>query len=124
MGLGSLAYGIGTGGACLTIAQIFVLLLQHRVDPGDYPTIDPLMAGVIAGVGVGGGFAWYRSRGLENVWQRGVIAALAAIGALLVGFVAAPIDHFFGLGGMLAWVAAGVAFGVAGSRWATRGSGA
>src|SRR2546422_8514019 len=35
-------------------------------------------------VGVGGACGWYRSAALDNVWQRGVIAVLAAVGAILI----------------------------------------
>jgi hypothetical protein len=47
-----------------------------------------------------------------------VIAMLAAIGAILIGFLAAPMDRFFGVPGMLIWLALSVAFGVVCARWA------
>jgi hypothetical protein len=124
IGLGSLAAGVGIGGGCLTIAQIIVELLQHRLAPAAVrdAAADPLLAGLVAAVAVGAGFGWYRSRAIENIWQRGVIGVLAAVGAILVGFLAAPVDRFFGLAGMLIWLAASLWFGMAGSRWAVRGS--
>jgi hypothetical protein len=45
---------------------------------------------------------------------------LAAVGALLIGFLAAVADRFLGLAGMIAWGLASVALGVRGSRWAVR----
>lgn len=124
IGLGSLATGVGLGGGCLTLAQIAVEVLQHRLDPAVYreTAADPLLAGLVAAVVVGAGFGWHRSRAIDNLWQRGVIGVLSAVGAILVGFVAAPVDRFFGLVGMLVWLAASVAFGIAGSRWAMQGS--
>jgi uncharacterized membrane protein len=62
-------------------------------------------------------FGWRRSRAIENVWQRGVIAVLSAVGSLIVGFVA-EVAH--GLGGIVAltlWGCASLALGIAGSRW-------
>jgi hypothetical protein len=124
IGLGSLATGVGIGGACLTIAQIVFELLQHGLAPAALREAAPyfLLAGPITAGAVGAGFGWQRSLALENIWQRGVISVLAAVGAILVGFLAAPVDRFFGLAGMLVWLAASLWFGVAGSRWALRGS--
>ena len=125
LGLGSLASGVGFGGACLTAAQIIALLLRQQLEPSAYrgAAADPLLAGLIAAVGVGGACGWYRSFSLDNIWQRGVIGVLGAVGAILVGFLAAPLDRFFGLVGMLVWLAANVAFGIAGTRWAIKGKG-
>jgi hypothetical protein len=125
IGLGSLATGVGIGGACLTIAQIVFELLQHGLAPAALREAAPyfLLAGPITAGAVGAGFGWQRSLALENIWQRGVIGVLAAVGSILVGFLAAPVDRFLGLVGMLVWLAASLWFGIAGSRWAVRGSG-
>ena len=125
LGLGSLASGVGFGGACLTVAQIVASILRGEVAPDAYraTAADPLLAGIIAAVGLGGAYGWYRSFALDNIWQRGVIAVLAAVGAILVGFLAAPLDRFFGIAGMIVWVVINIAFGVFGTRWAIRGKG-
>lgn len=125
LGLGSLGAAVGYGGACLTAAQIIASLLRGELEPLAYREAapDPLLAGLIAAVGVGGAVGWYRSFPLENLWQRGVIAVLGAVGAILVGFLAAPVDRFFGVVGMLVWLAANIAFGIAGARWAVKGTG-
>jgi len=47
----------------------------------------------------------------------------AAVGALVVGFVAAPIDHFFGVKGMMLWLLLNIAFGIVATRWAIKGAG-
>ena len=52
-----------------------------------------------------------------------MIAVLAAVGALLVGFLAAVADRFLGLSGLVLWGALSITVGVAGSRWAIAGSG-
>ena len=120
LGLGSLGGGVGFGSAFMTISQIALGLLQDQFERIGWQI---LTAGVIAAVGVGGSYGWYRSFSLDNVWQRGVIAVLASVGALLIGFMAAPLDGFFGVAGMLVWLALNIAFGVASARWAITGMG-
>jgi len=126
LGLGSLAAGVGFGGACLTIAQIVASILRGELEPGAFRETapDPLLAGLIAAVGVGGVIGWYRGAALDNIWQRGVIAVLAAIGAILIGFLAAPLDRFFGLIGMIVWLLLNIVFGILANRWAIKGTGA
>jgi len=124
IGLGALATGVGLGGATFTLAQGIVAILRERVEAAYYPFFgSDLVAGFIAGIALAAIFGWRRSRAIDNIWQRGVIAVLAAVGAILVGFLAAPVEHFFGLAGMAVWLILSAGFGVAGSRWATKGSG-
>ena len=125
LGLGSLATGMAFGGACLTAAQIIAWFLRGDLEPNVYreTAADPLLAGLIAAVGVGGACGWYRSAALDNIWQRGVIAVLAAVGAILIGFFAAPLDRFFGLMGMIVWLLLTIAFGILATRWAMKGKG-
>jgi len=122
-GLGSLGAGVAFGGACLTTAQIVASILRGEVEPSGYreTAADPLLAGLIAAVGVGGACGWYRSFDLDNIWQRGVIALLAAVGAILIGFLAAPLDRFFGVLGMIVWLLLNIAFGILATRWAIKG---
>ena len=65
---------------------------------------------------------WLRSRALDNVWQRGVIAVLGAVGALIVGFIAWPVDQLLGRTGLIVWGVASLVVGGAGSAWARKGS--
>lgn len=125
IGLGSLAAGVGFGGACLTAAQIVAAVLRGQLEPAAYRDTapDPLLAGLIAAVGVGGACGWYRSFELDNIWQRGVIAVLSAVGSILVGFLAAPLDRFFGLLGMIVWLVISIAWAIAATRWAIKGKG-
>jgi len=124
IGLGALACGAGLGGATITLAQLLVKLLQGRLDPDHYREAagDPLLAGLLAGVAVAGLFGWRRSRPLENLWQSGVIGVLAAVGALLVGFLAAVADRRLGFPGLIAWGALSATVGTAASRWAIAGA--
>lgn len=120
LGLGSLAGGVGFGAASLTTAQIFVALNEERYDINGFL----LVAGLFSALGIGGICGWYRSSSLDNVWQRGVIAVLAAVGAILIGFLAAPINTFLGPRGMIVWVLLNIAFGIVATRWAIKGKGA
>jgi len=69
-------------------------------------------------------FSWRRSQGLENMWQRGVISTLSVFGTFFLGILAAPVWHFLRFGGMVLLTAGSFALGIAGSRWAMRGSAA
>lgn len=124
IGLGALACGSGLGGGTIVAALVIVQGLQRRLDPASYrdAAADPLIVGVAAGMAVAVTFGWRRSHALDNVWQRGVIATLAAVGALIAGFLAAPLHRFGGLIGLVLWGLASLALGVAGGRWAMRGS--
>jgi len=124
IGLGALATGVGLGGATVTLAQGVVAVLRDRVDPVYWRFVgdDPLWAGVGAGLALGAFFGWVRSRAIDNIWQRGVIAVLAAIGALLVGFLAALAHGLGGVIGLVVWGAASLALGIVGSQWAIKGS--
>jgi len=118
-GLGALATGVGLGGATITAAQGVVAQLRARLDQGDYGIIaDPLLMGLLAGVVLAAFFGWRRSRAIENVWQRGVIAVLSAVGGLIVGFLAAVAHTLGGIVALTLWGCASLAVGIAGSRWA------
>ena len=125
IGLGALATGVGLGGATLTLAQGVVAILRDRVDPVYWQFVgdDPLWTGVVAGLALGAFFGWVRSRAIDNIWQRGVIAVLAGVGALLVGFLAALAHGLGGFVGLVVWGGASLTLGVLGSQWATKGSG-
>src|SRR2546425_11212223 len=90
LGLGSLGAGVAFGAACLTAAQIVASILRGELERSGYreTAADPLLAGLIAAVRVGGVCSWYRRVYLDNTWQRSGIAALPAAGATLIGCLA------------------------------------
>ena len=124
IGIGALGTGVGFGGACLTIMLLLVRLLQ-RTEISRYgqsvSELDPIW-GTAGGIIVAVIFSWRRSQGLENIWQRGVISTLSVFGTFFLGILAAPVWHFLHFGGMVLLSAGSFALGVAGSRWALRGS--
>ncbi len=126
IGIGALGTGVGFGGASLTIVLLLVRLLQ-RTEISRYgqsvSELDPIW-GTAGGILVAVIFSWRRSQGLENMWQRGVISTLSVFGTFFLGILAAPVWHFLQFGGMVLLTAGGFALGIAGSRWAIRGSAA
>ena len=104
----------------MTVSQIALRLSEEKFETVGYYE---LTAGLVAAVGVGGAVGWYRGGALDNIWQRGVIAVLGAVGAVLVGFLAAPLDRFFGIIGMIVWLLLSVAAGIVATRWANSGRG-
>ena len=111
IGLGALACGVGLGGCVITATSAGVRAAQH-VDLARYgealsDASLPLLAGAFAGIAIGAFFGWRKSAALENVSQRGVIAVLSAVGALLVAFILSLIvDYLFGLWGVAGLAAA------------------
>jgi len=128
IGLGALACGTGFGGGTIVATLVIVRTLEHHASgPGTQESAaDPVLVGTLAGLAVGAAFGWYRGRSLDSVWQRGVIGVLSAVGALLVAFLAWPIDHLLGIPGRIpglaAWGVASFVLGGAGSAWSVRGS--
>jgi len=128
IGLGALTAGVGLGAACITVVLLLVRLLQRTAqatgDPATDVTGDLLIAGLIAGIAIAALFGWRRSDGIENLWQRGVVGVLSVFGALMVAFfLTIPARQLFGTVGLVLLAVAMALIGVAGSRWAIRGSG-
>jgi len=129
IGLGALGSGLGLGGGVLTISLVLVRAVQRAniPHPGADAVVDTstdILVGLFAGLAVAAFFGWRRSQGVENIFQRGAIAAISAFGAAMIGFLIAPIfDHFLGLVGLgfagLLLIAGGVWSGV----WACRAAG-
>jgi len=124
VGLGSLACGAGFGGGTIVAALVIVRALEGHVSAANYEdsAADPVLIGTFAGLVVGAGFGWWRSRALSNIWQRGVIAVLSAVGGLLLAFIAWPVDQLLRIYGLAAWGLASFVLGAAGSAWARKGS--
>lgn|GEM_PF-1890218 len=130
IGLGALGSGLGLGGGVLTVALVLVRAVQHanippRADDAVVGTSTDILAGLFAGIAVAAFFGWRRSKGVENIFQRGAISAIAAFGAVMIGFLFAPLfDHFAGLAGLVVLAVLLIAGGVWSGKWASRTAGA
>jgi hypothetical protein len=124
IGLGALGCGTGLGGGTIVAGLVIVRALERRVAAVTYEgsAADPVLAATLAGLAIAAVFGWRRSRGLDNVWQRGVIGVMSAVGAVLVGFVAWPLDRWFGFATLTGWAVAALVLGAVASAWAARGA--
>lgn len=107
----------------LTLSLLLVRSLQQadvaRYGVAVVDTSVDILAGMFAGVAVAAFFGWRRSRGIENIFQRGVIAALSAFGTLLVGFVLTwTVEGLLGSWGLVGLCILLLAGGVASGMWA------
>ncbi len=124
IGLGALTCGAGFGGGTIVAGLVIVRSLERQASAAAYEEIagDPVLAATFAGLVVAATFGWRRTRALENLWQRGVIEVMAAVGAVLVGFIAWPVDRLLHIPGLVAWAATSFIIGGVGSSWAIKGS--
>jgi NhaP-type Na+/H+ or K+/H+ antiporter len=129
IGLGALGSGLGLGGGVLTFSLVLVRAVQHanistRATDAVVDTSTDILVGLFAGIAVAAFFGWRRSRGVENIFQRGAIAAIAAFGAVMIGFLIAPIvDRVAGLVGLAIAGILLIAGGVWSGIWACRAGG-
>ena len=124
IGLGALTCGAGLGGGTIVAGLVIVRSLERHASAAAYEEIagDPVLVATFAGLVVAAAFGWRRTYALDNLWQRGVIAMLSAVGAVLVGFIAWPVDRLLHVPGLVAWSATSFIVGGAGSSRAIRGS--
>lgn len=112
----------------LTLSLVLVRSLQQadvaRYGVAVVDTSVDILAGMFAGVAVAAFFGWRRSWGIENIFQRGVIAALSAFGTLMVGFVLTwTVEGLLGFWGLVGLCILLLAGGVASGLWACRTTG-
>jgi hypothetical protein len=108
--LGSLAAGSAAGAALVALA---LLALRHRLD-----AVLPLLP--FAGIVVAVTLAWWLAAPIADWWRRGVTAALAVFGAMMLAALTAPADMIGGrpaLAGLAIVLAAGA---LAAARYARR----
>ncbi|HVH69334.1 MAG TPA: hypothetical protein VM716_15805 [Gemmatimonadales bacterium] len=124
IGLGALTCGAGFGGGTIVAGLVIVRSLERQASAAAYEEVagDPVLVATLAGLAVAAAFGWRRTSALENLWQRGVITVMSAVGALLGGFIAWPVDRLLHIPGLVAWSATSFIIGGAGSSWALRGS--
>lgn len=100
------------GTACTTTGVLAVRLLQGRdaaafsTDMGGLILSTVVSVGLLAAVLTG----WLTSRAIDDAWRRGVTAALAAFGMVLLSVLATPVDLVAGRGGLAVYLALCIAF--------------
>ena len=129
IGLGALGAGLGLGGGVLTVSLALVRAVEHanissRVGDVAVDTSTDILVGLFAGIAVAAFFGWRRSRGIDNIFQRGAIAAIAAFGAVMIAFVfTTAVDHFFGWIGVAVFGLLLIVGGLWSGTWACRAAG-
>jgi hypothetical protein len=102
--LGALAAGAATGAGVATLALVALRArLAHALPP-------LVFAGIVSAVVVG----WILASPIADWWRRGLTAALAVFGALILLFLSAPADMLGGDAGLVTYAvllltAAGIA---------------
>jgi hypothetical protein len=102
--------GASTGGAVMTAGVLAVRLAPHasaeEAATGAVLVTASLFLGIVAAAASG----WIQTRSLDDLWRRGVTAAVSVFGAALLAVGAIPADRG---GGTAAVVAYGAGLGVA-----------
>jgi hypothetical protein len=111
--LGALATG-ATGGAAVVLLG---LALFRTTLAASLPLI--VFAGIVAAATLG----WSLGRDVSDTWRRGVTAALAVFGAMLLALLAAPADMLAGRLGLLCYTAVLAAVAVTAVRYNRRRAG-
>jgi peptidoglycan/LPS O-acetylase OafA/YrhL len=96
--LGALAAG-ATAGAAVTVLGLVMLRANLAESRDSLPLV--LFAGIVSAAALG----WSLGRAITDQWRRGVTAALAVFGALMLAGVAAPADMIAGRPGLMVYTA-------------------
>ena len=108
LALGSIGLG-ATVGATLVTAGILVLRsLQAIGGTGSQPAVEFTVLGTSFFGGIGAGLltAFLSSQGIEDLWRRAVIAALAVFCTVLLSAITAPVDMVSGRTGLAIYLIA------------------
>jgi hypothetical protein len=114
--LGALAAGAAAGAAVTLLG-----LAMFRTNLADARDSLPLVlfAGIVSAATLG----WSLSRAIADTWRRGVTAALAVFGALMLAALAAPADMIAGRAGLMGYAGVLAALAVLAVRYNRRQAG-
>jgi hypothetical protein len=114
--LGALAAGAAAGAAVTLLG-----LAMFRPNLADARDSLPLVlfAGIVSAATLG----WSLSRAIADTWRRGVTAALAVFGALMLAALAAPADMIAGRAGLMGYAGVLAALAVVAVRYNRRQAG-
>ncbi len=112
LALAAIGSGAFAGAGVITAGIVALRILQHggaavqegRLRPGFEILWISLLAGTFAAVF----WAWKLATPISDTWRRGVTAALAAFGGLMLAAVTAPVDMLGGLVGLAFYLVATV----------------
>jgi len=106
--LGSLAAGASTGATAVAAG---LAVLRHRLDA-------VLVLLPFAGIMVAATVAWLLAAPITDWWRRGVTAALAVFGAMMLAALTAPADMLGGRWALAAFALVLAGAALAGARYA------
>ena len=108
LALGSIGLGATVGATLVTAGILILRSIQAIEGTGAQPGVEftVLGASFFGGIGAGLMTAFLSSRGVEDLWRRAVIAAIAAFGTVLLSAITAPIDMVSGRGGLIVYLIA------------------
>lgn len=113
--LAGLASGAATGAAVVTAGLLLLRSFQRgRVAETQDRGFALLAATVLVATVAAAGTGWRLSSGILEIWRRGVIAALAVFGMVMLSLVAVPADLLAGRAGLAGYLA----LLLAGAAWA------
>ncbi len=120
--LASIGAGATTGAVVLTGGVLVLRSLQAGAGATVAASLGfaVLIAAVLLGMATAVTAGWVRSRPIDDVYRRGVVAALSVFGAALLALVAAPLDMAAGRPGLAGYLGALVLAAIVAHRAARR----
>jgi hypothetical protein len=105
LALASIGVGATTGGCIMSAGALALRLVQNAYGQGNAPVVEffVLSGSVVAGVIASILITLIASRAIDDLWHRGVAAAIATIVGILLGALTAPIDMLAGPPGLSAY---------------------
>lgn len=103
--LGGLAAGAATGAALMTAGLLILRTFQRgRVAETQDAGFTLLAVAVLVAIAAAAATGWWLSRGIEEAWRRGVVAALSVFGTVMLSLVAVPADLLGGRAGLAGYL--------------------
>jgi hypothetical protein len=102
--LASIAAGATTGAAAIALGTLMVRMTQ-QAGASDAPETAAavLSASLIIGITLAAGTGWMLTAAVEDLWRRGVTAAVSVLGASLLAVVTLPLDALVGQPALLVY---------------------
>lgn len=98
--LGGLATGAAAGAAVITTGVLVLRTVQQRGWDAQDVGFLILSTAALLGIVVAAASGWLLTRGIDELWRRGVTATLAVFGSVMLSLVAMPADSLGGRVGL------------------------